>query len=111
RRHNTAGERLLLDGHFVLLDTVGKIVEIPVEVFRALQFQAVVLVESDPKVVAQRLVERDGIDRSPEWVQSLISSERQHAEAVCKSIDVPLRRLISPRDDEFAAAIRQAASL
>ena len=43
RRHNTAGERLLLDGHFVLLDTVGNFVEIPVEVFRALQFQAVVL--------------------------------------------------------------------
>ncbi len=111
QRYNATGERLLLDGHFVLLNQDGGFVEISAEVFRSLRLEVVVLVEFDPKVIVQRLKERDGIDKQPKWVESFISAERQHAETVCKRFDIPLLSLISPSDDEFTSAVRHGTSL
>jgi adenylate kinase len=40
---------MLLDGHFSLLDATGRIVHIPVAVFRAIEPAALLLVEAEPR--------------------------------------------------------------
>lgn len=105
RRYNASGTALLLDGHFVLLDKEGLFVPLGVDVFETLNLSAVVLVEDQPEVVANRVRHRDGLDRSPEWLGKFTAEERAQAELVCDRLGLPLRILTSPSEDDFAAAV------
>lgn len=105
RRHNVSGTALLLDGHFVLLDKEGLFVLLGVEVFETLNLSAVVLVEAQTEVVASRVRQRDGLDRSPEWLAEFMAKERTQAELICGRLHLPLRILTSPSEGDFAAAI------
>lgn len=104
-RHNANGTALLLDGHFVLLNTAGEFVQLGAEVFKTLNLSAVLLIEADPKVVEIRVQNRDDLRRDSEWLATFMRKERAQAEAVCGALDAPLRILVSPSITEFAAAI------
>lgn len=58
-RHNEAGTRLLLDGHFVLLDAQGEFSPLAANVFKALRLDGVLLLEADANTIATRIRERD----------------------------------------------------
>ncbi|MGJ0483728.1 MAG: ATP-binding protein [Methylomicrobium sp.] len=60
QRYNAAGTRLLLDGHFVLLNSEDNFLRLDIEVFNSLNLDGVVLLEADPNVIARRIFERDG---------------------------------------------------
>ena len=51
---------ILLDGHFSLLDRLGAVTRIPVEVYEAIAPVAVLLIEADARVIQKRLTKRDG---------------------------------------------------
>lgn len=104
-RHNASGTALLLDGHFVLLNTDGEFVSLGPEVFRTLSLNAVLLIESDPKVIESRVHKRDDVWRDPQWLEAFITKERAQCEFVCRELDLPLRILVSPSDTDFADAI------
>lgn len=106
RRHNDAGIRLLLDGHFVLLDTQGAYLPIGAEVFRSLDLDGVVLLEADPSVIICRTYERDQIQREKGDVETFMAEERRQAQAVCGELDIPLTILISPDSSMFVDAMR-----
>lgn len=104
-RHNAANTALLLDGHFVLLGQDGQFISLDVEVFKALNLRAVVLIEAPPDVVAGRVTQRDELYRDRTWLADFMKRERAQAELVCTELSLPLTVLISPSDTEFANAI------
>lgn len=104
-RHNAQGSRLLLDGHFVLLDQSSKFVRLGPEVFQSLNLKAVLLLEAPADLIEQRLLGRDGVNREPEFLRRFAECERAQASAVCAELALPLRVLVSPSDEDFASAI------
>lgn len=104
-RHNAAHTALLLDGHFVLLGQNGQFIPLGVEVFKALNLSAVLLIEAPPDVVAERITQRDELYRDWTWLADFAKRERAQAELVCTELRLPLTVLISPSDVEFANAV------
>jgi adenylate kinase len=105
RRHNEAGTRLLLDGHFVLLGVAGEMTRLEAKVFAALDLDGVVLVEADPQTVADRIETRDKLQLSIEHLHLFMEAERCHATTVCTELQIPLTVLFSPSLEEFEAAM------
>lgn len=105
QRHNDSGARLLLDGHFVLLDADGNFTRIEIEVFRSLHLDAVILIEEMPSTVAERIRQRDERVTDPQFLADFIAAERTHAQSVCDEIGIPLDILMSPSPEVFAQAI------
>lgn len=104
-RHNAGGTALLLDGHFVLLGRDGQFVPLGVDVFKALNLSAIVLIEALPDVVAGRVTLRDELHRDPVWLTDFMAQERTQAELVCADLKLPLTVLESPNDADFASAV------
>lgn len=82
--------RILLDGHFSLLTNDGGIERVPVEIFSELQPVALLLVEAPVDVVRSRLTERDDRVYPVDLLESLQRHEYSHAQAVSRSLAVPL---------------------
>jgi adenylate kinase len=110
-RHNAQGSRLLLDGHFVLLDQSSQYVRLAPEIFRSLNLNAVILVEAPIEVVARRVLDRDGVSRSPAFLDEFAACERAQACAICAELSLPLQILVSPSDEEFASAIHAVRTM
>lgn len=79
-----------LDGHFCLLNAQGEIERLPIEVFRALKLDLLVLVDSTVEVVRAHLQQRDGTAWTKTRVSRLMSAERAHAKAVAAELGIPL---------------------
>ncbi len=85
-----AGRVLILDGHFSLLSTTHEVVTVDVAVFRELSPQSMVLLESTPTEIAERLSARDGIELAPSLIERLIEQERIHSQHIASALAVPL---------------------
>jgi adenylate kinase len=109
KRHNDAGTRLLLDGHFVLLDTEGEFSRLGVDVFNSLNLDAVILLEVGPATIAQRILERDARQVSEGHLIDFIALERAQAQLVCAHLGISLAILIEPSSDSFAGAVAAIA--
>lgn len=105
RRHNEGGVRLLLDGHFVLLNDSGEMIRLNEDVFAELNLKRVILIEAEPKIVAQRIVLRDQRQVTLDHLKSFLLAEREQAESVCEKLDIPLAILSSPSEEEFMTAV------
>lgn len=108
RRHNEKGTSLLLDGHFVLLDHLGHFVPLAADVFLPLNIGAVLLVEESPSVVAERVKNRDSLMREESWLALFMQKEREQAQAVCASLQIPLEVLYSVNESQFTDAVKKA---
>lgn len=107
RRLNDAGIRLILDGHFVLLDARGGFFRVQLEVFESLSLDGAILIEAEPRAVAARILKRDGVIRDEDWLATFMTEERRHGQAVCKALNIPLEILQSPQLDNFAVTVRK----
>jgi adenylate kinase len=105
QRYNSTGIRLLLDGHFVLLDAKGEFLCLGTEVFNSLNLDGVLLLEADPSVIAMRTYERDGRVVEIDHIIKFIAVERSQAKMVCNELDIPLLILKASDPEEFAEAI------
>lgn len=105
KKKNDEGVRLILDGHFVLKGRDGEPIYLGADVFSALNLRAVVLLEADPQVIAQRLCERDAREESVEELRRFIDAEHRQAQMVCETLNIPLTILHSPNLDEFLSAV------
>jgi adenylate kinase len=81
---------LLLDGHFSLTDAGGTLVDVPLAVFREIGPCAVLLVETDPATVHQRLAVRAVDAPSPETIARMGSRERECAATIADALDIPI---------------------
>lgn len=106
RRRNDNGERLLLDGHFVLLDSVGSFVLLNVDVFESLNLQAALLLEAPAHIVAERIRTRDGREIAIAEIENFAEAERCHARAVCDSLGIALVELDASSPGALLEAIR-----
>jgi adenylate kinase len=104
---------VLLDGHFVLLDATGAIVEIPLVVYQAIAPVAVLLVEADAGTINGRLLERDGEAPSMATLTELMVRERAHAEFVSASLGLPFWNVAgdAAADGEAAAVASRVRSI
>jgi adenylate kinase len=105
RRHNEEGIRLLLDGHFVLLNESGEMIRLNEDVFAELNLKLVILIEAEPHIVAQRIALRDQRQLTLDHLNSFLLAEREQAESVCEQLDIPLAILLSPSEEKFMAAV------
>jgi adenylate kinase len=110
RRHNENGARLLLDGHFVLLDSVGNYVYLEVGVFRSLNLQAAVLLEAPPDIIAERIHLRDGREVAIADIERFAEAERIHAKDVCDCLGIDLVVLDVASPDALLKVIEQHLS-
>lgn len=109
-RYNSEGVRLLLDGHFILLDDKSQFIVLPVGVFGSLNLSSVVLIEAPAQVVAERLKARDGLDRDPRWLSDFMRKEREAAAAICQALGLPLCTVMSSDDAEFEQSVAAGLS-
>ncbi len=107
RRHNEAGTRLLLDGHFVLLGKSDELILLDGGVFATLNLHSVILVEEDLQTVARRIADRDQRNVSIDHMQAFMKAERSQAQTICTALHIPLTILISPSPDEFIASVAE----
>ncbi len=77
------------------------------EVFGALNITRVVLIESEPHVIAERILERDGRNVGRDHLAEFIAIERSQAKLICGELGFPLRILVDPSADAFAEAISE----
>jgi len=104
-RYNKAGIRLILDGHFVLLNIKGEFSRLGADVFKALSLEGVILLEADAHTIADRIRERDGRESDVDHTVRFIAEERSQAQLVCNALKIPLIILEEPSNDTFAKAI------
>lgn len=83
--------RLLLDGHFTLINSQGDIEPIDFEVFKEMSPTLLVLVKENPKIIAERLTKRDGKKWRISFLKSFQKSEELHARKIAEELDIPLR--------------------
>lgn len=109
KRHNAAGTRLLLDGHFVLLNAEGEFLHLDTEVFKPLNLDGVILLETDPHTIANRISERDNREVRIDHLVEFIKAERSQAQKVCDELGISLSILQSTSPDTFAKAVTTTA--
>ncbi|MFM2275465.1 MAG: hypothetical protein RL211_1337 [Pseudomonadota bacterium] len=96
---------ILLDGHFVLRNAVGLLTPLETSVFDQLKLKGVVLLTNDPKVIVERLANRDNKSPDEASIAELADAELSHAKHVCKALNLPLSVLHSPTGDEVVRII------
>lgn len=102
-----AGERLVLDGHFVLRKDVEVHQEIDLGTFAQLRIRAILLIEAPSQVVAERLAKRGDQTWTASEIERLALREATHARATARELGVSLRRLNSPTSEEVRESIAQ----
>ncbi|EHH2473726.1 AAA family ATPase [Vibrio vulnificus] len=92
-------DKLLLDGHFCLLNKNKEIVKLNYSVFDAMKLSLVVYVECKPVELRGRLMTRDGTDFSVEFLRSFQNAEYEHAQNFCFDRNIPLIKYQSGIDE------------
>jgi adenylate kinase len=105
KRYNDAGTRLLLDGHFVLLNTQNEFTPLDADVFKSLNLTGVFVLEAAPETVAKRISERDSRMVDIAHLINFAALERSHAQSVCGTLGLPLKILHEPSLAAFEQAI------
>lgn len=95
-----SGKEFLLDGHFCLLDKLGKIARIPMETFTSLAPDAIVLLTEEPAIIAERRKQRDGIDHSAVDIKAFQDEEKTYANDVAALLRIPIRICAGSADVE-----------
>jgi adenylate kinase len=101
-------DRLLLDGHFSLVNGRDEIEPIDVEVFRAMKLDQLILIKGRPEEIAIRLKARDGKVWQKSFLSKFQEEEETHARYVAKTIGVPLRII---RSDVFKERFYSARNI
>lgn len=94
-------ERILLDGHFCVFDVDDRIQRIPVKTFQELAPVGVVLLYDEVATIQVALRKRDGREFTTAVLKELQENEREHAEQICRSLEIPLHAC---RPTEYASA-------
>jgi adenylate kinase len=107
RRLEQGGERVVLDGHFVLRRGIGVHEKIGVDTFVQLMVRGIILLQAPIAIIANRLIQRG----DPTWelseIEIFAQKELEHAETVCRQLEVPLVKLCSSSGLEVREAVKK----
>jgi adenylate kinase len=82
--------RLILDGHFCVLDSSDLIQKIPIETFQGLAPVAAIVLCDDIGQIQKRLRIRDQAEFASGLLNDLQLAEIEHAEKVCSLLTIPI---------------------
>lgn len=82
--------RVLLDGHFTLINQQGEISPVDIGVFKSMKPDKLVLFKGRPEEIAKRLKERDGKKWDSSFLERFQEEEEKHAQRVSERINTPL---------------------
>jgi len=83
-------EKLLLDGHFCLIDKSNSVLRLDDSVFESLNLSAIVVLTCDVETIYNRLQERDGATFNIELLQELQDGELEMAVKISSKLKIPL---------------------
>jgi adenylate kinase len=84
-----SNEKLLLDGHFVLLDKNDNIIRIPQDTFEYINPQKIILFIDTPQNIYQRLLDRDNKTYDVNLLDDMQQEEINQAKIVAKQLKIP----------------------
>jgi len=96
---------ILLDGHFVLRGRAGDLIRLSADVFSRLDLSGVILLCDDPKIIARRLTNRDGVPATAESIAELAVEEAAHAQSICALLEIPLTVIDTPTEMQIMDAV------
>ena len=105
----SSGHNFILDGHFCLLNASGEITRIPIDTFKSLNPDAIILLTEAPSVIAARRKERDGVNTSIQNIEEFQQEEYVYAKEVTAEINAKL--FVSSGSKDLAQAIKFIKSL
>lgn len=97
--------RVLLDGHFTLLNAVGEIVVIDIDVFFRLGLEGVIVIRDDVAAICSRLRERDGQDWSISKISAQQDAEISQAHDVATKLCIPFLPITAFDVNDFEKVI------
>lgn len=92
----------LLDGHYCLFDSAGKVTPVPLSTFQDIHPVVLIVAIGGVDLVQHRLLERDGREYSLANLREMQTQEVAHAEKLAVHLQVPL---LTIRDQMTAEAI------
>ncbi len=84
------GEEFILDGHFCLLNEEGVITRIPMETYTLLKPDTMILLLENPKIIAGRRFQRDGIRQDQCMIIDFQEAEKVYATEIADQLNIPL---------------------
>ncbi|MCM1493660.1 MAG: ATP-binding protein [Muribaculaceae bacterium] len=85
-----ADEEFILDGHFCLLNKNGVITRIPMETYILLKPDTMILLLENSKIIAERRLQRDGIQQDERIIADFQDAEKVYAVEIAKQLNIPL---------------------
>ncbi len=83
-------ERILLAGHFCILDKRGQVDLLPSTVFNRLQIEKIILLLAEPAIIQAHLASRDGKGYSVSTIETMLKAESKAAQKTATHLAVPL---------------------
>jgi adenylate kinase len=83
-------EKLLLDGHFCLIDKRNSVLRLDDSVFESLSLSAIVVLTCDVETIHNRLQKRDGTTFDIKLLQQLQDAELEMAIRISSKLNIPL---------------------
>lgn len=84
------GIEFILDGHFCLLNEAGVITRIPMETYTLLKPDKMILLLENPKIIAERRFQRDGIRQDVCAINDFQEAEKVYAAEIAEQLNIPL---------------------
>ncbi|MDO9536183.1 MAG: ATP-binding protein [Bacillota bacterium] len=88
----------LLDGHFCLLNSAGEVERVPLDTFKQLHINAIMVIYDDVSKVVERLNTRDGIKHREVTFEKFQNEELSYAEEIAEFLCVPFTSTKSESD-------------
>jgi adenylate kinase len=105
KKINSRNQRLLIDGHFVLLNSSGEFEPLNHSVFSQLSLSGVILIETYPSEVARRIEARDNVKNDLLFLEEFMQIERAQAFRICEKLNIGIELLEAPTIEQFQIAV------
>ena len=92
----------LLDGHFCLLNSDGRITRISLNTFTNLKPDAIILLSESPEIIAKRLQERDSVKHTVDDIKIFQDEENKYANEVSELLKIPIITSMGSNDIDNA---------
>ena len=91
-------DEYILDGHFCLLDSSGKITRIELDVFTTIRPKILIVIIDTPKNIQKKLLERDGVYYELKIIERFLNEEAEYAKEIERILNINLY-FIKSNDD------------
>ena len=97
----------LIDGHFALWNKDYKCEKVPLDFFENLNIKCILLTVEDCHVIGERLRARNGMNISPEIIESISSLEKKHSKFVAEKLGVDFFQVNVSNENQVNLLINQ----